>query len=60
MAEFKQMIDCTSCGNKNTVSVITKQTKYSRSVKVTKCNVCGHQAGVKATLNATQRKMYVL
>ena len=53
MAEFKQTIDCTSCGNKNTVSVITKQTKHSRSVKVTKCNICGHQAGVKATLNAT-------
>lgn len=52
MAEFKQKVNCVACGNKNTVSIITRQTKYSRSVKVMKCTVCNHQAGVKATLNA--------
>ena len=50
MATSTQKIDCVSCGNKDTVTVVTKQTKYSRSVKVTKCSECNHQAGVLATL----------
>ena len=52
MAEIKQLIDCTNCGMKQTVTVTTKQTTQSRSVKVGKCRACKHQAGVKATLNA--------
>ena len=40
MAEFKQKVDCTYCGYKNTVTVISKQTKHSRTVKVTKCDNC--------------------
>ncbi len=51
MAEFKQKIDCTWCGNRKSVTVITRQTKHSRSVKVTKCPDCGKQSGVKSTLN---------
>lgn len=52
MAEIKQHIDCTYCGMKQTVTVTTKDTTHSRSVKVGKCRACKRQAGVKATLNA--------
>jgi len=51
MSEFTQKTDCSYCGEKNTVSVITKQTRWSRSVKVTKCINCDKQNGVKETLN---------
>ena len=52
MAEFRQNIDCSYCGYKNTVRVITTQTKYSRTVKVKKCNNCNEQMGVKSVLNS--------
>lgn len=51
MAEFKQKVNCSYCGGKNTVSVITKQTRNSRSVKVTKCVECKKQNGIKEILN---------
>lgn len=50
MAEFRQKVNCSYCGNVNTVSVITKQTKNSRSVKVTKCTECKRHNGVKEVL----------
>lgn len=51
MAEIKQKVNCTYCGEKNSVTMVTKQTKYSRSVKITKCEKCKMQNGVKAVLN---------
>lgn len=51
MSEYKQKVDCSYCGNKNTVNVITKQTKYSRSIKVIRCKICKEQNGIKAILN---------
>jgi hypothetical protein len=52
MSEIKQHIDCTYCGLKKTVTVTTKDTTHSRSVKVGKCRACKRQVGVKAALNA--------
>ena len=51
MAEIKQQVDCSYCCAKNTVTIITKQTKYSRSIKVTKCSFCEMQNGIKEVLN---------
>lgn len=51
MVEFKSKVNCSQCGNKDTVTVTTRNGKFSRSVKVSKCEVCGYQSGVKATLN---------
>lgn len=50
MAEIRQKVNCTYCGERNTVTMITKQTKYSRSIKITKCEKCKQQNGVKAVL----------
>jgi len=52
MAEYRQTVDCSYCGFKNTVKVITKQSKYSRTVKVKKCENCNVQSGVKSILNS--------
>jgi len=51
MSEIKQKVNCTYCGNKDTVTIIFKQTQYSRSIKVTKCEHCKRQNGIKAVLN---------
>jgi len=51
MASFKQYTNCTYCGSKNTVEVITKQSRWSRTVQIMKCKNCNKQNGVKATLN---------
>lgn len=51
MAEIKQTVRCNYCGSKDTVTIITKQTKYSRSIKVTKCSFCEMQNGIKEVLN---------
>ena len=50
MAEFKQKVNCIYCGDRNTVTIIFKETKYSRSIKVTKCEKCNRQNSLKATL----------
>lgn len=50
MAEFRQKVDCSYCGEHNTVTMITKQTKHSRSIKVTKCEKCKEQNGIKQIL----------
>jgi len=47
MSEFKQQVDCSYCGSKDSVTVITKQTKYSRSIQVVKCTFCKVQNGIK-------------
>ena len=44
MSEFKQKITCSYCGEKQAVTVITKQTSTSRSIKVTKCEKCKMQS----------------
>lgn len=51
MAIIKQKIDCTSCGERNVVTLITQQSKFSRSVKIVKCPKCKVQARVLVTLN---------
>jgi len=51
MSEFKQNVDCSYCGAKDSVSVITKQSKWSRSISVKKCSNCDKQNGIKAVLN---------
>jgi transcription elongation factor Elf1 len=51
MAELKQQVDCSYCGSKNTVTVITKQSKYSRSIQVVKCTFCKKQNGIKEIFN---------
>lgn len=51
MSEIKQKVNCFYCGEKDTVAVTTKQTKYSRTVKVSKCKNCEQQNGVKQVLN---------
>ena len=51
MAEIKQKVNCTYCGERNTVTMTFKDTKYSRSIKVSRCEKCKRQHGVKATLN---------
>lgn len=51
MAEIKQTVDCTYCKEENTVTIVFKQTKESRSVKVSKCSKCKKQNGVKSVLN---------
>ena len=55
MAEIKQTVKCSYCGSKNTVTVITKQTKYSRSIKVTKCSFCEMQNGINEVLNRSNQ-----
>jgi hypothetical protein len=50
MAEISQKVTCSYCGNRNGVSVITKQKRNSRSVKITKCTECKRQNGVKEVL----------
>lgn len=54
MTESKIKLSCTKCGNKDTVTVTTRNGRYSRSVKVSRCAVCDNQSGVKATLNRGQ------
>lgn len=51
MAELKQQVDCSYCGSHNTVTVITKQSKYSRSIQVVKCTFCKVQNGIKEIFN---------
>lgn len=51
MAEIKQQVSCGYCGSKDTVTMITKQTKYSRSIKITKCSFCEMQNGIKEIIN---------
>jgi len=55
MSEFKQKVDCSYCGSTNTVTVITKQLKYSRSIQVLKCTLCKVQNGIKEVLNRTNQ-----
>ena len=50
MAEIKQKVNCTYCGERNTVTMTFKDTKYSRSIQVSRCEKCKRQNGVKATL----------
>lgn len=52
MAEIRQKVNCTYCGDKNSVTMITKQTKYSRSIKVSRCDNCKKQNGIKAILTS--------
>lgn len=51
MAETKQTVDCSYCGSKDTVSMITKNSKYSRSIQIVKCTFCKAQNGIKEILN---------
>jgi len=51
MSEFKQQVNCYYCGTKDSVTVMTKQTKYSRSIKVTKCSFCEMHNGIKEVIN---------
>ena len=51
MAEIKQTVDCSYCGSKNTVTVITKQSNYSKSIQVVKCTSCKTQNGIKEIFN---------
>lgn len=53
MSDFKQKVDCSYCGSKNTVTVITKQSKYSRSISVLKCTFCKVQNGIKEIFSRT-------
>lgn len=53
MSEFRQKVNCSYCGD-NIVTMITKQTRYSRSVKITRCESCKKQNGVKEILNRTK------
>ena len=50
MTEIKQKVWCSYCGEHNSVTVITKQTKHSRSVKITNCEKCKKQNGVYEVL----------
>ena len=50
MAGITQTTNCIYCGTKDSVTVITKQTKHSRSVKVMNCTHCKVQNGVYQTL----------
>ena len=56
MAEIRQKVTCSYCGNKNTVSVITKQTRNSRSFKVLKCIKCKKQNDIKEILNRPNKQ----
>ena len=51
MSEFKQTVDCSYCGSKDTVTLKTKQSKYSRSIQIVKCVFCKMQNGIKEVLN---------
>jgi RecJ-like exonuclease len=51
MAEIKQNVSCSYCGTKDSVTIITKQTKVSRTIKVTKCSFCKMQNGIKEILS---------
>lgn len=51
MSKYIQTTYCTYCGEKDSVNVITQQTKFSRYVKITRCKKCDKQNGVKETLN---------
>lgn len=51
MSEVRQTVDCSYCGSKDTVTVITKQSKYSRSIQVLKCTFCKAQNGIKEIFN---------
>ena len=55
MSEFKQKVDCSYCGSKDTVIVITKQSKYSRSIQLVKCTFCKVQNGIKEVLNRSNQ-----
>jgi transcription elongation factor Elf1 len=50
MAEIKLKVNCTYCGERNTVTMTFKDTKYSRTIKVSRCEKCKKQNGVKAVL----------
>ena len=60
MAEIKKTVDCSYCGSKNTVSVITKQSKYSRSIQVVKCTFCKVQNGIKEVINRKTTNILVM
>ena len=47
MAEIKQTTKCSYCGTNDSVSVITKQSKFSRSIKVSKCTFCKNKMGLR-------------
>ena len=53
MSEIKQQVNCSYCGSKDTVTIITKQTKYSRSIQVKKCSFCEMQNGIKEILHCS-------
>ena len=55
MEEIKQTVKCSYCGSKDTVTVITKKAKYSRSIKVTKCSFCEMQNGIKEVINRSNQ-----
>lgn len=57
MSKIKQKLSCSYCGKLDAITVITKQTQLSRSVKVTKCNNCKTQSGVYSVLNGNQSKI---
>lgn len=50
MAKLKQTVNCSYCGAKDTVTVTTTQSKYSRSIKVCKCSNCKEQNGIMEVL----------
>lgn len=47
---LSQDVDCPHCGFKATITLTTKETKYSKSVKVSKCSNCKRQSGVRSIL----------
>ena len=51
MAEIKQTTYCSYCGTNDSVTVITKQSKFSRSIQVSKCLSCKRQNGIKEVLS---------
>lgn len=54
MAKITQQVDCSYCGYHNTVTMITEQKKYYRTIKVTKCENCKEQNGIKEILTRKQ------
>jgi len=52
MTEAKIRVDCPKCGNRDTVMVTKRDGRYSKSIKISKCEVCGDQSGVKSILNS--------
>jgi len=51
MGSINQKVDCSYCGSINTVEIITKQSRWSRSIQVVKCTFCKKKNGIKEILN---------